>query len=54
MADQTRFDSKARGVAILISKNFQFIPSETISNPNGRYIIVRGSLFHMPVILVNV
>ncbi|XP_062893735.1 LINE-1 retrotransposable element ORF2 protein isoform X1 [Mobula hypostoma] len=50
----SRFNSRSRGVAILITKRMQFTPSDVISDPNGRFIIVSGSLFQIPVILVNV
>jgi exonuclease III len=50
----SNFSSKSRGVAILFHKKVQFTAADVISDPNGRYIIVSGSLFHTPVILVNV
>lgn len=67
VADQTRrrkswigqvfhssFNSKARGVAILIDKKMQFSATNVISDPQGRYVIVVGTLFNTPVLLVNV
>lgn len=48
------FDSKARGVAILIGKKINFSTSNVISDKNGRYLIIIGTLWHTPVILVNV
>ncbi len=52
----SKFNSRSRGVAILINKRVQFMPSDTdtICDPKGRYIIVSGSLFQVPVVLVNV
>ncbi|KAI5087491.1 hypothetical protein C0J45_22890, partial [Silurus meridionalis] len=50
----SNFDSKARGTAILIHKNIQFTVSASIMDPQGRYVIVSGSLYHVPVLLVNV
>lgn len=50
---QSNFDAKARGVAILIRKNIPFVYSSSISDPNGRYIIVAGTLNSKPVTLVN-
>ena len=50
----SNFNSKSRGVAILVHKRIQFIPTNTISDPNGRYLIITGSLFQTPVLLVNV
>lgn len=41
-------------MAILINKRIQFTLSDTICDLNGRYIIVTGSLFQVPVVLVNV
>ena len=67
IADQTRlrkpwigqvfhssFNSKSRGVSILISKELQFSASNVISDPHGRYVIVAGTLMHTLVLLVNV
>lgn len=50
----SNFNSKARGVAILIGKSIQFSPSKVISDNNGRYLIVLGTLFHVPILLVNI
>ena len=67
MADQVRlrknwvgqtfhsaFNTKARGAAILIHKKVLFTPSKTISDPQGRFVIVAGSLFNTPVVLISV
>ena len=48
------FDTRARGVAILVSKKIQFTPTNVVSDSCGRYVIVTGSLFNIPVLLVNV
>lgn len=48
------FNSKSRGVAILIDKKIQFSASTTISDPQGRYMVVVGTLLQTPVLLVNV
>lgn len=50
----SKFDTKARGTAILIHKDITFQAEKVISDPNGRYVIVVGQLFSLPVILVNV
>ena len=50
----SNFNSKARGVAILIGKSIQFSASKVISDKNGRYLIVTGTLFHIPILLVNI
>lgn len=50
----SNYNTKARGVAILINKRIQFIPSEIILDREGRYVIVAGRLFQEQVLLVNV
>ncbi len=44
------FNHRARGAAIIIHKRVQFTASGTISDPQGRYIIVSGHL----LVLVSV
>lgn len=51
---QSNFSVKARGVAILIHKRTMFQHEQTITDQNGRYLIVRGLLNQMPVTLINV
>lgn len=48
------FNSKARGVAILIHRSIPFISSNIIADRNGRYVIVTGSLFNTPLVLANI
>ena len=48
------FNSKGRGVAILIHRNVQFVETTTIKDKHGRYVIVVGKLFNMPVVLANI
>ena len=48
------FNSKSRGVAILVKRGIQFILDKSITDVNGRYLIVRGALCNTPVLLVNV
>lgn len=50
----SNFNSKARGVAILIDKRLQFSSTNVIADANGRYIIVAGTLMQRQVLLVNV
>lgn len=38
------YNSKQRGVAILIKKRLNFIINSTISDPNGRYIIINTNI----------
>lgn len=51
---QSSFSSKVRGVAILIRKSVPFKHISTISDPNGRYVIVSGLLSSTHVTLLNV
>lgn len=48
------FQGNSRGVAILISKNTDFSPSQVIPDSNGRYLIISGSLYNTNVVLANV
>lgn len=50
----SNFDSKSRGVAILIHRNVQFIETTAIKDKHGRYVVVAGKLFNMPVVLANI
>lgn len=50
----SNFNSKTRGVAIVINKRIPFIMSKVESAPAGRYVIVVGHLYGLPVILVNI
>jgi len=40
------FNSKARGVAIMINKKVQFSSTKVITDKNGRYLIVVGTILH--------
>ena len=51
---QSNLSVKARGVAILIHKKATFQHEQTITDQNGRYLIVRGLLNEIPVTLINV
>ena len=48
------YDSRSRCTAILLHKRLQFSLGQCISDPNGRYTIVVGTLLQMPVIMVCV
>lgn len=39
------FNSKARGVAILITKNIPLTVQDTISDPLGRYILINCQIY---------
>ena len=48
---QSNFCSKARGVAIMIGRGVQFTASHVQADSAGRYVIVVGKLYSLPVIL---
>ena len=48
---QSNFCTKARGVAIMISKNVQFTAAHVQTDSAGRYVTVVGKLYSLPVIL---
>lgn len=50
---QSTFSAKARGVAILIKKNIPFQHISTKTDPNGRFIIVTGTILTVHVTLLN-
>lgn len=50
----SNFNSKARGVAVLINKRVQFSFNKVIADKDGRYLIIVGTLLQNPVVLVNV
>lgn len=50
----SQFNSKTRGTAILIRKNVNFVSTNIITDPEGRYAIAVGTLYQKPVILVSV
>lgn len=50
----SKFQGKARGVAILIHRSVPFVCSEVIADSNGRFVIVSGKISNFPVILANV
>lgn len=48
------FQDRSRGVAILIHKSVPFSISEVISDASGRFIILRGQINGVCLILANV
>lgn len=50
----SKFSHKARGAAIIIHKNVRFELTNSISDPNGRYVIVSPTLQNTPVILASI
>ena len=51
---QSTFSSKARGVAILIRRTVPFEHISTVSDPNGRYLIVTGRILSRHVTFLNI
>lgn len=50
----SKFPVRARGAAILIHKNVPFELANSIEDPNGRFVIISGSLCGMPVVMACV
>lgn len=50
---QSNFSTKTRRVAIIVKKHVPFIHKQTISDKNGRYLIVIGEINSVSVTLVN-
>ena len=48
------FQAECRGAAILIRRQVQFVQSNTITDKNGRFVIVQGRLDNTPVVLACV
>ena len=48
------FQAKARGVAILVSKDVLFEPTQISADRNGRFVIVSGKLFDTNIVLANI
>jgi len=50
----SKFSSKARGAAIIITKNILFKPAHITEDVSGRYVIVSGLLQNLSVVLVSI
>lgn len=50
----SKFSQRAHGAAIIIRKSVQFEPVTTISDSNGRFVIVTGKLYNTSVIFASV
>lgn len=50
----SQFNLKTRGTAILIKKNVQFTPNKIITDSEGRYTIISGTLYQKPVALASI
>ena len=50
----SHFNFKSRGTAILISKNIPFVSTKVIQDLHGRYVIVAGKLYNIPIVLANI
>lgn len=50
----SKFNLKTRGTAILLRSRIDFVPDTTITDSNGRYVIVSGTLYQKTIILASV
>lgn len=50
----SHFQFRSRGAAILISKRIPFISTHVSADPQGRFVIVTGHLFNVPLILASI
>uniref|UniRef100_H3ABS6 exodeoxyribonuclease III n=1 Tax=Latimeria chalumnae TaxID=7897 RepID=H3ABS6_LATCH len=50
----SEYNSKSRGMAILIRKRVQWVASEVINDPEGRFIIIRGTLYNKKFIIIKI
>ncbi len=48
------FQGKSRGTAILLHKSVPFVHSSTVSDSNGRFVIVVGQILNTRVVLANI
>ena len=48
------FNVKARGAAIMVRKGVPFIHKDTISDKEGRYVMVTGEIYSTPLTLLNI
>lgn len=48
------YNSKSRGVAVLIHKNISFQIEKTVTDPEGRFILLKAHLFNKPIIIINI
>ena len=49
-----KFTAKARGAAMIISKNVPFLHKSTIADKDGSYIMVAGEIRCIPITLLKV
>lgn len=47
------YSNYSRGVAILIKKGLPWTLLKTVSDPEGRYVLVLGTLYNKPLLIVN-
>lgn len=48
------YNSKQRGVSVLVNKNFPLIDNTSITDPDGRFVIMKVSINHIELSLVNI
>lgn len=47
-------DSKTKGVSIVLAKTFQFLLTDQILDPEGRFLFLKGTWKNRPVTLANI
>lgn len=50
----SNFNARGRAVAILMHRDVSFEETSVIRDRDGRFIIVQGNLFNIPVVLANI
>lgn len=48
------FNSKQRGISILINKSIPFFLASSVTDPNGRFIIINVTINHTALTLANI
>lgn len=50
----SNYQCKSRGAAILVNRNTPFVMQTVTADHRGRYVVVTGTLYNIPIILANV
>lgn len=48
------YKTHSRGTAISINKNIPFNLEKSVTDPNGRFILISGSIYGTPITFLNV
>ena len=51
---QSTFSSRAKGVAILVRRSIPFVLKSQTTDPDGRFILVTGTVNSLPIALLNI